>query len=429
MVRLASLTAVFAFCLGLIPLHLPAQTDCAYPATRARLAVRDAGSVPDTLWFGFAPSGTCGADTQLCEYESPPCSTPGVFCVQWEACTPGTWWTLGHHDYRGYVHPAHTDTHRVRFQEGPGGYPFTFTWSPWAVAALADSTVLQDIFGGILHRVRMDEACSLTVSNPALSSLHLIRYGQRLCREPFLKTWLGLRDGASDRDTIWFGHDYTATCGRDSHICGESTEPPPPPPGGVLSLRWTCTPGCCPVHPRHDYLPMGLMGTVDSHRVEIRPGSGGHPLTLSWSPQEVRGLADSALLLDMFGGFLVRVRMDLQGEVTIVNPVLESFLLLEFHSPCGVPHAAAAPSCLLHPNYPNPANPSTTIPFELSERGRIRLEILDILGRRVLTLLDGVYEPGLHRAELDARAFASGAYIYRLWTQEHSLSRTMLVLR
>ena len=55
----------------------------------------------------------------------------------------------------------------------------------------------------------------------------------------------------------------------------------------------------------------------------------------------------------------------------------------------------------LHPNYPNPFNPSTTVAFEVPEQGAVNLRITDILGRDVITLVDGPLSPGSYQVVWD----------------------------
>ena len=72
----------------------------------------------------------------------------------------------------------------------------------------------------------------------------------------------------------------------------------------------------------------------------------------------------------------------------------------------------------LGPNYPNPFNPSTIIPYQLAATSQVRLEVFNVLGQRVATLVDGWQEAGAYRARWDgtnaAGGAAAGVYIYRL---------------
>ena len=70
-------------------------------------------------------------------------------------------------------------------------------------------------------------------------------------------------------------------------------------------------------------------------------------------------------------------------------------------------------------NFPNPFNPSTTIPFELRQPAHVSLEVFDILGQRVRALSDEIHSSGRHEivwngTDDSGRAVASGIYIYRL---------------
>jgi len=68
----------------------------------------------------------------------------------------------------------------------------------------------------------------------------------------------------------------------------------------------------------------------------------------------------------------------------------------------------------LNQNYPNPFNTNTSIVYILPSEGAIRLEVYDILGRKMATLLDGIQSEGRHTVNFDASRLSSGVYIYRL---------------
>jgi len=80
-------------------------------------------------------------------------------------------------------------------------------------------------------------------------------------------------------------------------------------------------------------------------------------------------------------------------------------------------------------NYPNPFNSSTIIRYELPVASRVMLDIYDILGRKVKTLLDVKEQAGSHQVILDADGFSSGLYFYRLQAGDESHSRHMTVIK
>ena len=87
----------------------------------------------------------------------------------------------------------------------------------------------------------------------------------------------------------------------------------------------------------------------------------------------------------------------------------------------------------LGPNYPNPFNPSTIIPYQLAAPSPVRLEIFNILGQHLTTLVDAEQAAGSYRARWDGtdaagRAAASGVYFYRLTVAgAHQTGRMVLV--
>ncbi len=86
-------------------------------------------------------------------------------------------------------------------------------------------------------------------------------------------------------------------------------------------------------------------------------------------------------------------------------------------------------------NYPNPFNPSTTIPVDIPTRSRIELAVYTILGEKVQTLYAGWIESGIHEFRWEGKnqrgvSLPTGAYICRLTTNTGASStRTMILLR
>ena len=91
-------------------------------------------------------------------------------------------------------------------------------------------------------------------------------------------------------------------------------------------------------------------------------------------------------------------------------------------------------SFALHANAPNPFNPETTIGFELASSTGVQLEVFDLLGQKVRTLVSETLPSGSHRALWDGRNDAgmqvgSGVYVYRLEAGEFVQTRRMLLVK
>ena len=84
-------------------------------------------------------------------------------------------------------------------------------------------------------------------------------------------------------------------------------------------------------------------------------------------------------------------------------------------------------------NYPNPFNPSTIIPYQIPVSTRVRLEVFNLLGQRLATLVDAERSAGAHMAQWDGtdvagRAVGAGVYIYRLSGGGMTESRRMVLV-
>ena len=83
----------------------------------------------------------------------------------------------------------------------------------------------------------------------------------------------------------------------------------------------------------------------------------------------------------------------------------------------------------LHQNYPNPFNPTTEIKFNLPSATDVNLEIYNIIGGKVATLVDSYLEAGEHTVTWDGRDAASGVYLYRLEAGEFVATKKMVLLK
>jgi hypothetical protein len=82
-----------------------------------------------------------------------------------------------------------------------------------------------------------------------------------------------------------------------------------------------------------------------------------------------------------------------------------------------------------HGVFPNPVQRATTLRYELPTETRVRVEIYDVLGRRVALVADEEKEAGRYELPLDAQRLAGGLYLVRVQTPERSGTQQMIVVR
>ena len=85
-------------------------------------------------------------------------------------------------------------------------------------------------------------------------------------------------------------------------------------------------------------------------------------------------------------------------------------------------------------NYPNPFNPSTMISFDIKNDGPVRLEVFNLKGQKVTTLVDedktsGRYQVAWNGTDTQGRDVGTGIYFYRLTTNDTSSTRKMLLMK
>ncbi|MBD3170048.1 MAG: T9SS type A sorting domain-containing protein [candidate division Zixibacteria bacterium] len=80
-------------------------------------------------------------------------------------------------------------------------------------------------------------------------------------------------------------------------------------------------------------------------------------------------------------------------------------------------------------NYPNPFNASTTIIYNLPVNSDVQLEVYNLLGQKVATLVDGYQEAGYNAVRWDASSYTSGVYFYKLTVGNDTDTRRMVLLK
>jgi hypothetical protein len=84
---------------------------------------------------------------------------------------------------------------------------------------------------------------------------------------------------------------------------------------------------------------------------------------------------------------------------------------------------------VLHHNYPNSFNPSTTIKYELSKSTEVRLMVYDMLGREVSVLVNERRDPGVHEVTFDGSGLSTGVYFCSLTAGDLVATKRLLLLK
>lgn len=85
---------------------------------------------------------------------------------------------------------------------------------------------------------------------------------------------------------------------------------------------------------------------------------------------------------------------------------------------------------VVYQNYPNPFNPSTKIKFGLPEDAQVTIEIFNVVGEKVATLVNGSYlKKGYHEITFDASGLQSGVYFYKISSAKFSTVKKMLLIK
>jgi hypothetical protein len=80
-------------------------------------------------------------------------------------------------------------------------------------------------------------------------------------------------------------------------------------------------------------------------------------------------------------------------------------------------------------NYPNPFNPSTRIGFALERTAEVRIEVYDLKGRRVDTVLHEVRSAGTHTVDYEPRDLASGVYLVLMRAEDFRATRRIMLIK
>jgi hypothetical protein len=207
-------------------------------------------------------------------------------------------------------------------------------------------------------------------------------------------------------------------------IRAKPVEPPPPPDGPSLALKSnendTYLKRCDFRPPFDDGAEWYLTFTDLPDRVLTVSGIGNIPYGMdAWL------ILDDKSKMHLEDGSAI----NLPDGVTSARLVIGNESYLKDNESIVVPKAFA-----LEQNYPNPFNPITTIKFALPEPSSVRLEIYNLLGQRVTTLIDKELPAGDYSAVWEGtddigQPVASGMYLYKIEAGKYKASKKMMLLK
>jgi hypothetical protein len=80
-------------------------------------------------------------------------------------------------------------------------------------------------------------------------------------------------------------------------------------------------------------------------------------------------------------------------------------------------------------NYPNPFNPSTKIRYSIPKESEVRLDVYNVLGQKVVELVNTTQRAGKYEVVLNANNFASGVYFYRIQAGSFAEVKKMILMK
>jgi hypothetical protein len=113
-----------------------------------------------------------------------------------------------------------------------------------------------------------------------------------------------------------------------------------------------------------------------------------------------------------------------EGRDEFLEYALELMLTLDVNT-----EPTTVTSYALEQNFPNPFNPLTTIEFNLPKTEFVTLEVYNILGKKVTTIVSNKLSAGNHRFNFDGSNLASGIYFCKLTTDSYQATRKMILMK
>ncbi len=189
------------------------------------------------------------------------------------------------------------------------------------------------------------------------------------------------------------------------------------------------------INNRDNTVVLGMIPMIYGENTDLTPGNGEIArLIFHVDDLSLESLELNAVSLKGHSPMFVYTEM-VNGEGrTMVSTPEFSGVIVALAGGVQVEPAVVPATFALKQNAPNPFNPRTGIAFDLPAASHVRLEILNVLGQKVKTLVNEYHEAGSHSVIWDGRndygsATASGIYFYRITAGENQAVKKMMMLK
>jgi hypothetical protein len=257
----------------------------------------------------------------------------------------------------------------------------------------------------------------VTVSNNSINtslfpSVNLPEYSMMMNSDPAHASGTGLAGFKPFGDDTLHETDHAPV-----YISEPSVISTPPAPGQITYGKWTALPiGETPVNPKYfiwTFMQPGRSPIVQTERSDFTV------------PLEYQGIGGSELCM-------VQCSVAAMPATFPAAPTRAKKYVTKYFG--GLPKTVSTQKNLpssfaLYQNYPNPFNPTTTIKYDLPIDTRVSLQVHDLLGREVVTLVNGPVAAGYHEAVLNSNSLASGVYFYRLEAGNYAAIKKLVLLK
>jgi hypothetical protein len=193
-----------------------------------------------------------------------------------------------------------------------------------------------------------------------------------------------ITDNNGGSQTLYFGADANKSIPVAMYVM------PPAPPQGAFDARFETADGGSMVQ---TYAEGG------AHEFTVKVQSEAYPLTVTWKMKD----AEYELVA---GGSVQTMRGE--GTTKVASADVQR-LALRLTSDAQLPKEYA-----MSQNYPNPFNPTTNITYALPIESKVTMEVYNVLGQKVATLVSDTKAAGYHVAEWNGASFGSGVYFVRI---------------